>query len=78
MTNKVDRSEPRVEYAGRQENHHRRADAFLATEYRLGNLRLALFFAALVALWLVVVSHLFHAAWLLVPAGIFVMLQPIG
>ena len=60
MTIKVDRSEPRVEYGGRQEDHQRRADAFLATEYRLGNLRLGLFFAALVALWLVVVSHLFH------------------
>jgi predicted ATPase len=74
MTNKVDRSEPRVEYTRRQGNHQRRADASLATENLLGNLRMGLFLGALVTLWLVVVSHLFHAVWLLVPAGIFVIL----
>jgi hypothetical protein len=74
MTNKVERSEPRVEYTRRQAYHSSRAKAYRAHEQRLGNIRMVVFLAALVALWLVVVSHLFHAGWLLVPAAVFAVL----
>jgi len=77
MTNKVDRSEPRVEYARRQTDHLRRAEHYRAREQRLGNLRAVVFLATLVALWLVVVSHLFHPGWLLVPPAIFFLLGTI-
>jgi hypothetical protein len=74
MTNKVDRSEPRVEYARRQTDRRHQAEGFLAREHRLGNLRAVVFLATLVVLWLVVVLHLFHPVWLLVFPVIFFVL----
>ena len=77
MTDKVDRSGPRVEYARRQTDHIRQAEGYRAHEHRLGNLRAVVFLATLVVLWLVVVVHLFHPGWLLVFPVIFFVLGTI-
>ncbi len=77
MTDKVDRSGPRVEYARRQTDRIRQAEGYRAHEHRLGNLRAVVFLATLVVLWLVVVLHLFHPGWLLVFPAIFFVLGTI-
>ncbi len=71
---KVDRSKPRVEYAARLAILEKLAGNLRAKEARLGNIRMALFLAGLVMLWLVAATRTLSPWWLLVVVAAFAAL----
>lgn len=71
MTEKLDPSEPRVEYEERLRRHRDRAARFLARERQLGNARMVVFLAGAILLWLVAAARAVSAIWLALPGAAF-------
>lgn len=65
---------PRAEYENRLEQRRSLADKLDSWHHRIGNARLAVFVAALIAAWFVFIAERISPWWLLIPFCIFIAL----